>query len=201
MAVAFDPAHDDPEKPQTWHHIAAKEFDPEKHKDMQFFCPCCLENGNRVRLKKPSHTHIQTIPFDVLDRQTEKSILDHLGNPVTDSRRYEIPARFTLYPKQTHTCDAAEKQSRLAQTIRKNGGTTLNSNDSIRIVNLDIPAGQIPVLNGHFSANKNETTFNTARRKSCTIQNSRPHWQKIRSTFKRYKIRQSPRRAAQQNPI
>ncbi|MBI1300550.1 MAG: hypothetical protein GC137_02730 [Alphaproteobacteria bacterium] len=141
-ALAFDPEKDDFENPIMWASLEAKDFDPKQHDHLKFFCPGCMENGKAVQLKKPTKKFVQNIPFDVLDRGTGKHIRDHLGNPVTDSRRYEIPARFTLYPGEKHGCDAAVKQAKFAAEARKRGAVTLHSGDGVRLLNLNIPAGQ-----------------------------------------------------------
>ena len=142
-AVAFDPEHDDPDKPETWNLLAAKEFDKEEHGHLNFFCPCCLDKGDMVKLKNPSGAYYQSITFDLIDRETRELIIDKSTNePMTEARRYEIPPRFALFPHEKHTCDLGAQQNQLSQSIKDNGGVVLNSDTGTYIVNLNIPAGQ-----------------------------------------------------------
>tara|TARA_R110001592_G_scaffold3525_9_gene19867 strand:+ start:363 stop:1628 length:1266 start_codon:yes stop_codon:yes gene_type:complete len=141
-AVAFDPAHDDANAPETWKKIAANDFDPVAHKDMHFFCPCCLDNDDQVRLKKPAAQRIQSLPFDVIDPRTNEPVLDANEEPVLEYRRYLFPAHFSTWDKQTHSCDLVQQQHRLSQSLTDMGGITPNKDDGVTIINLGIPAGQ-----------------------------------------------------------
>ena len=144
-AVAFDPEHDNPDKPETWDLLAAKEFDKEEHGHLKFFCPCCLDKGDMVKLKNPSGAYFQSITFDLIDRDTRELIIDKSTNePMTEARRYQIPPRFALFPHEKHTCDLGAQQNQLSQSIKDNGGVVLNSDAGSYIVNLNIPAGQEP---------------------------------------------------------
>ncbi|MGH1378489.1 MAG: hypothetical protein ACRBB3_06675 [Alphaproteobacteria bacterium] len=144
-AVAFDPEHDDPDKPETWNLLAAKDFDKEEHGHLKFFCPCCLDKGDEVKLKNPSGAYYQHITFDLIDRDTRELIIDKSTNePLTETKRYEIPPRFTLFPYEKHSCDMGSQQNHLSQSIKDSGGVVLNSDAGAYIVNLNIPAGQEP---------------------------------------------------------
>lgn len=144
-AVAFNPDHDNPDKPETWNLLAAKEFDKEEHDHLKFFCPCCLDKGDMVKLKNPSGAYYQSITFDLIDRDTRELVIDKSTNePVTEARRYQIPPRFALFPHEKHTCDLGAQQSQLSQSIKDHGGAVLNSDTGTYIVNLNIPAGQEP---------------------------------------------------------
>lgn len=144
-AVAFDSEHDNPDKPETWDLLAAKKFDKAEHGHLKFFCPCCLDKGDMVKLKNPSGAYYQSITFDLIDRDTRELIIDKSTNePMTESRRYQIPPRFALFPHEKHTCDLGAQQNQLSQSIKDNGGVVLNSDAGSYIVNLNIPAGQTP---------------------------------------------------------
>lgn len=145
-AKAFNPETDDPARPETWATVSASGFDEEKHGHNEFYCPCCLDKGDKVRLKKPSGGYYQNILFDVIDPKTRDVMKDaQTGEPVTESRRYFIPPRFSLYPLQRHTCDLAARLNDLSSVISQNNGLTLNSAAGAYIVNLNIPAGQTPI--------------------------------------------------------
>ncbi len=149
-AVAFDPETDDPDKPETWNVLSAGDYEAEHHGNMQFFCPCCLDKGDQVRLKRPStddngraREYFQTIQMDVVDSQTEEPIIDPATNePMVEHVRYKIPPRFTLWPGHRHTCDLASQQRNLSETLYENGGVNLNSSEGTYIVNMNIAAGQ-----------------------------------------------------------
>lgn len=149
-AVAFDPDSDDPDKPETWNLLDAGDYDDEHHGNMQFFCPCCLDNGDQVRMKRPAtdnngkaKEYFQTIPMDVVDAQTEEPVIDPATNkPMVEHVRYKIPPRYTLWPGQRHTCDLARQQQNLSETVYENGGVNLNSSEGTYIVNMNIAAGQ-----------------------------------------------------------
>ncbi|MCB1591776.1 MAG: hypothetical protein KDI90_04910 [Alphaproteobacteria bacterium] len=142
-ARAFNPADDDPNEPESWETVSASDFNEEKHGQCQFYCPCCLDNGDKVRLKKPSGGYFQNILFDVIDPETQDVMTDPAtGTPVTENRRYYIPPRYSLYPGQRHTCDLASRLRDLSATIRENGGLTLNSAAGAYILNINIPGGQ-----------------------------------------------------------
>ncbi|PCJ99061.1 MAG: hypothetical protein COA45_06350 [Zetaproteobacteria bacterium] len=144
-AVAFDPEHDNPDKPETWNTLEARDFDKDSHGHMKFFCPCCLDKGDMVKLKNPSGSYFQQITFDIVDRDTQEPVLDPTTHePVTEARRYQIPPRYSLFPHEKHTCDLGEQQSQLSQSIKDHGGVVLNSATGTYIVNLNIPAGQEP---------------------------------------------------------
>ncbi|PCI55439.1 MAG: hypothetical protein COB36_07395 [Alphaproteobacteria bacterium] len=144
-AVAFDSEHDDPDKPETWNLLAAKDFDKEEDGHLKFFCPCCLDKGDMVKLKNPSGAYYQSITFDLIDRNTRELIIDKSTNePMTEARRYQIPPRFALFPHEKHTCDLGAQQNQLSQSIKDSGGVVLNSEAGTYIVNLNIPAGQEP---------------------------------------------------------
>lgn len=145
-AKAFNPATDDPGKPETWASLSASAFDEKKHGQHEFFCPCCLDKGDKVRLKKPSGGYYQNILFDVIDPETRDVMKDpQTGDPITESRRYFIPPRFSLYPLQRHSCDLGARLNDLSSIVRQNNGVTLNSAAGAYVVNLNIPAGQTPV--------------------------------------------------------
>ncbi len=171
-AVAFDPAKDDETKPDTWGLLAAKDFDKDVHGDMNFFCPCCLDNGDEVRLKRPTGGHLQPMTFDVVDPNTDEPIIDPATNDVqTITRRYEIPPRYSLYPGQKHSCDLGNQQNDLARTIKDNDGVTLNSASGTYLVNLNIPAGQRQIKRSNPKMSLTEAgTFNNAANPAGTQQ-------------------------------
>ncbi len=145
-AVMFDPKTDDPDDPDSWNILAADDFDKEMHGDCKFYCPCCLDNGHEVRLKNPSKPFLQPVTFDLIDPETNEPVVDPETDAiVTDVRRYQIPARYSLYPGEKHQCDLGMEQSNISRTVRENGGTVLNSEAGAYVVNLNIPAGQKPV--------------------------------------------------------
>lgn len=144
-AVAFDAEHDNPDKPETWDLLDAKDFDKEEHDHLKFFCPCCLDKGDMVKLKNPSGAYYQTITFDLIDPDTHELIIDKSTNePMTEAKRYQIPPRYALFPHEKHTCDLGAQQNQLSQSIKDSGGVVLNSDAGAYIVNLNIPAGQEP---------------------------------------------------------
>ena len=162
-AVAFDPDVDDPNTPEAWKTLEAKNYDSDKHGGMAFYCPCCLDKGDEVRLKRPSGEYTQTIPFELIDRQTNEPLLDELtGKPQIEYRRYKMPPRYSLYPGQEHTCDLGDQKAKLSDTIRNNGGSTLNSNAGTYTVNLNIDAGQEPRTRRAFANGQNLGQFNKA---------------------------------------
>ncbi len=147
-AKAFNPETDDPGQPETWASLAAADFNEKQHGQHEFYCPCCLDKGDKVRLKRPSGAYYQNIVFDVIDPKTREVMRDQeTGEAVTENRRYFIPPRFSLYPMQRHTCDLATRLNDLASIIKQSNGLTLNSAAGAYIVNLNIPAGQTPIIN------------------------------------------------------
>lgn len=143
-AVVFNPDKDDPSDPNSWDILEADDFDKDAHGNCKFYCACCLDQqGELVRLKKPSGEYIQPVTFDLIDPETNEPIVDPETDAiVTDVRRYKIPARFTLFPGEAHRCDLGANQTDLSRTVRENGGTVLNSAAGAFIINLNIPAGQ-----------------------------------------------------------
>ncbi len=175
-AVVFDADNDnaDNDNPETWDLLAAKEFNKEEHGHLKFFCPCCLDKGDMVKLKNPSGAYYQHITFDLVDRDTNELIIDKSTNEtLTEVKRYEIPPRFTLFPHEKHTCDLGAQQSQLSQSIKDSGGVVLNSDAGTYIVNLNIPAGQEPskrnrprmTLTESGAFNNAATNIDTARAK------------------------------------
>ena len=147
-AKIFDPEKDDTSHPETWATLAAGDYNEETHGKCEFYCPCCLEKGDKVRLRRPSGEYYQNIMFDVIDPETGDVMIDEATQqPVTENRRYFIPPRYSLYPMQRHTCDLASRLNNLSQVIKEQGGVVLNSSAGSYIVNLNIPAGQSHISN------------------------------------------------------
>ncbi|MBI1300549.1 MAG: hypothetical protein GC137_02725 [Alphaproteobacteria bacterium] len=141
-AVAFDPATDDRHNPASWGTLEANDYDKDQHGKHQFFCPCCLDNGDEVRLRRPSTGHFQEIQTRKIKKESGLPLVDEEGKPITETRRYQIPPRFSLFPGQKHTCDLATNDIGLVEEIKRNGGITLNSQTGAYIVNLHLAAGQ-----------------------------------------------------------
>ncbi len=147
-ARVFNPAFDDPSHPETWVTLSAHNYQEDFHGKCEFYCPCCLDQGDKVRLRKPSGEYYQSILFDVIDPETGDVMVDEATKqPVTENRRYYIPPRYSLYPMQRHTCDLGARLNNLSRVIKEQGGVVLNSAAGAYIVNLNIPAGQTKTSN------------------------------------------------------
>lgn len=59
-AKAFNPATDDPAKPETWASLPASAFDEKQHGQHEFYCPCCLECRSRFS-REMEHGHTGAI--------------------------------------------------------------------------------------------------------------------------------------------
>ncbi len=179
-AVVFDPEKDDPNAPETWDVMAAEDFDKDssEHKHLQFYCPHCIENDDKIRLKKPSGERIQPLPFEVVDPQTDEPILDEKGEPQIEFRRYLFPAHFSTWNGVDHTCDVVKHQQRLKDTLQDLDGIKLNPDEDVTILNLGIPAGQqkaqrrrpyVHLSNDQFNPNSQDTEpkrrLHTSRKK------------------------------------
>jgi len=147
-ARVYNPLFDDPAHPETWVTLSARDYQDDLHGKCEFYCPCCLDKGDKVRLKKPSGEYYQSILFDVIDPETGDVMIDEATQqPVTENRRYFIPPRYSLYPMQRHTCDLAARLSNISKVVKEQGGVVLNSTAGAYIVNLNIPAGQSKISN------------------------------------------------------
>lgn len=147
-ARVFNPLFDDPAHPENWVTLSARDYREDIHGKCEFFCPCCLDKGDKVKLRKPSGEYYQSILFDVVDPDTGDVMVDEATQqPVTETRRYFIPPRYSLYPMQRHSCDLAARLNNLSRVVKEQGGVVLNSEAGAYIVNLNIPAGQAKISN------------------------------------------------------
>ncbi|MGN7437262.1 MAG: hypothetical protein ACTHOO_01365 [Alcanivorax sp.] len=141
-AAVFDPQQDDPDAPETWEILGAEDFDKVEHKSCEFYCAHCLDNGDKVRLKKPSGERIQELPFETIDPRTNEAVLDENNEPVIETRRYLFPPHFSTWAGEEHKCDVVKHQSQLNTTLQDLDGIKLNPDSDITILNLGISAGQ-----------------------------------------------------------
>lgn len=143
-ALVLDTSQNTSTSPNDWLRLSANDFDLQKHGKCEFFCPCCWDQKKElVKLKRPSGAYFQAITFDLIDSKTGESIIDpQTLQPKTETRRYLIPPRFSLWSQSKHACDLGSRQNTLIQNIKENGGITLNSASGAYLINLDIPAGQ-----------------------------------------------------------
>ena len=141
-AAVFDPEQDDPNAPGDWEVLAAEDFDKDEHKGCQFYCAHCLDNGDKVRLKKPSGERIQELPFETIDPRTNEPVLDENDEPVIETRRYLFPPHYSTWAGAQHTCDVVKHQSQLNTTLQDLDGIKIDPNSDVTILNLGISAGQ-----------------------------------------------------------
>lgn len=165
-AVAFDPDHDDPDKPDSWKLISAGDFDPIEHKKFIFYCSCCLDKGDKVRLRKPTTNEkdIRSILFDLIDPETKKPSLGEDGKSMSENRRYLFPQHFLTWSGETHGCGIVKHQQRLSKSLWDSDAITIDKESDVKIINLNIPAGLEPInkVEGPNADIEAEHYFNTA---------------------------------------
>lgn len=137
VAVPYDPETDEWCEP-----IRAEDFDPKTHGHCEFYCPDCLEKGEKARLKKPSSAREQHIRIQIYNRETGEPVIDpQTGQKVAFYQQWHIPAHFSLWAGQKHGCDKGIGHERLRHISKKNGGFSYDSNLGLYTYNLDIPTG------------------------------------------------------------
>ncbi len=143
-ALAYDPMRVDHDfnDPKTWDILDAEDYKKNIHGDMEFYCPCCFEEeGELVRLKRPSKEFYQTIL----------------------SQRFKIPPRYTLWKDEKHGCSLERNQVAVSHLVKGFEGV-VDSHHGTKILNLNIPAGQESPQSLPFSnlKGKAENNFNRA---------------------------------------
>lgn len=153
-AVAFDPDSDDPDDTNSWELMNANDFDPEEHKHFEFYCSCCLDKKQKVRLRKPSPAGERELLFDVLDRKTKKPLIDDFGDPVIIRRNFLFPARFSTWKKEKHVCDIVKKQRKLNEALKESGATEIDTESELTLIDLNIDTEPDP-----FEKNRRPFTY------------------------------------------